>query len=69
MVASSTNSEPRENLKLSAPSKESSTLDKLINAIAPQSLLLTASLKISRAIIAVATISKFPNNEALAEVP
>ena len=68
-AASSTNSDPREKRKLSAPSKERRTLEIVIKPIAPQSRFVTVSLKMKRAINVVATISKLPRREALEELP
>ena len=59
----------RENRRLSPPSKDSSALASVMSAMAPHSRPVTGSPKISRAITVVATISKFPSSEALAEVP
>lgn len=68
-VAPRTSSEPTEKEKLSSPLKERIMLDNVINPIAVHNLRLTFSLKISKAIIVVATISKLPSKEAFAEVP
>ena len=68
-VASKTRSEPDENLKLSVPSKERMMLESVMSPIASQRRVLMLSLKRKRAISEVATISKFPNREALAAEP
>ena len=68
-VAAMTSSEPYENLKLSVPSNESRILASVMSAIAIQSRFETASLKTKSAITVVATISKLPSKDALAEVP
>ena len=69
MVAKITNKDPAEKLKLSVPSKESKILDNVIKAIAVYNLPETFSLNITNAIKVVATISKFPSNEAFAAEP
>ena len=68
-VAAMTNSEPYENLKLSAPSNERRTLASVMSAIAAHRRFETASRKTNSAISVVATISKLPSNEALADEP
>ena len=68
-VAASTSIEPEEKEKLPAPPTESRILDSVINAIAAQSRFETASLKINSAITVVATISKLPRSDALADEP
>ena len=68
-VATSTNREPNEKLKLSVPSKESRMLESVIKAIAAHNLLETASLKMNSAITVVATISKLPSSDAFADEP
>ena len=63
------NNEPIENLKLPVPSNERTILDIVIKTMAHQSLSVTLSLNTKSAMIAVATISKFPSNEALDAEP
>ena len=68
-VASITNNEPKENLKLPLPSNERTILDNVINPMAIHSLDVTTSLNIKRAMSVVATISKFPSNDAFEAEP
>ena len=68
-VAAMTSNELYENLKLSAPSNERRTLASVMSAIAVQRRFETVSRKTNSAISVVATISKLPSNEALADEP
>ena len=61
--------DPYEKLKLPSPSNERRMLDSVMRMMALHSLPLTFSLNIKSAMMVVATISKFPSREALADVP
>ena len=68
-VASKTKIEPYEKLNSLFPSTDRIILETVISAIAIHSFLETFSLKSRSAIIAVATISKFPRSEASEAFP
>ena len=66
--ASSTNRDPQEKDRLLMSSKDSSRLEAVTRAMASQSRLEMASRNTTRAVMAVATISKLFSREALAAV-
>ena len=67
-AAASTSSEPPEKCRLDISSKERMPLERVMSAMAIQSRREIFSRKRKRAISEVATISKLPRREALAEV-